>query len=201
MQEYITGRVKLSDCSSNKAVSLVKDKGKDLAFVREKNKIVVDKVPGVYGVRCGAVLSGFLRPSSGNQLKEIRWPTGMQSTCTLADLIKANGMSRDQDTIVFETECTYCTQIVKVDTKEFGLPQTRERTYMFVWRPEDDNVDDDLGDYWKAIVQHLKSPVKHSLSSFVLQDDHDIIRVFREALRGPPGRQTARSVFLEPDFW
>jgi len=31
--------------------------------------------------------------------------------------------------------------------------------------------------------------------------DHDIIRVFREALRGPPGRQSRRAAFQLPDFW
>jgi len=31
--------------------------------------------------------------------------------------------------------------------------------------------------------------------------DHDIIRVFREALRGPPGRQSRRAAFQVPDFW
>ncbi len=72
---------------------------------------------------------------------------------------------------------------------------------MFVWQPDDDNVNDDLGYYWKEIVQFLQSPVRHSLESFILQDDHDIIRVFREALRGPPGRQTARGNTHEPDFW
>ena len=72
---------------------------------------------------------------------------------------------------------------------------------MFVWQPNEGNVSDDLGEYWEHIVKHLKSPVRHSLQSFILQTDHDIIRVFREALKGPPGRQTVRSVFLEPDFW
>lgn len=102
---------------------------------------------------------------------------------------------------VFPFIGTYCTHIVKVDTKDFGLPQTRQRTYMFVWRPDDDDISDDLGEYWKQIVESLKSPVRHALSSFILQVDHDIIRVFREALRGPPGRQAARANFLEPDFW
>jgi len=115
--------------------------------------------------------------------------------------MKANGISKKDDTLVFKTECTYCTHILKVDTKEFGLPQTRMRTYMFVWRPENDNVNDDLGYYWEQVVRHLKVPARHSLQSFTLQVDHDIIRVFREALRGPPGRQTMRGVSLEPYFW
>jgi len=205
MQEYITGRVKLSDCDTNKAIKDIasKDKGKDLEFIWEEKgkKIVVDRVPPVYGVRAGAVVAGYLKGTE-KKVRDIAWPTSKKGTCTLTNLIRENGISKKDDTLVLQTECTYCTHIVKVDTKDYGLPQTRQRTYMFVWRPDDDdNVNDDLGEYWEAIVHHLKSPVRHSLESFILQPDHDIIRVFREALRGPNGRQTKRGVFLEPDFW
>lgn len=151
-------------------------------------------------MRCGAVVAGFLRPKS-NKLNKIVWPSKSKDACVLAELMKANNISKKDDTLVFETECRYCTRILKVDTKEFGLPQTRMRTYMFVWQPENDDTLDDLGDYWVHLVRHLQSPVRHSLQSFILQVDHDIIRVFREALRGPPGRRSMRSVSLEPYFW
>lgn len=72
---------------------------------------------------------------------------------------------------------------------------------MFVWQPDDDNYDDDLGDYWTAIVRYLESNVRHSLESFILPVDHDNIRVFREALNGPAGRNTNRSINQAPDFW
>lgn len=72
---------------------------------------------------------------------------------------------------------------------------------MFVWQPDNDDADDDLGQYWEAIVKHVESPVRHSLHSFILNVDHEVIRVFREALNGPAGRQTKRGAFLEPDFW
>lgn len=216
MQEYATGKFKLSDCADTKAIKEIKDKNKELTFVLDENEnIVVDYVPAVYGVRAGAVVAGFLRPgesevnpitmtySSKKQNNSKKKKSGGKDAkfCTLSDLLKANNISKEEDTLVLKTECTYCTKIVNVDTKSFGLPQTRERTYMFVWQPENGDVNDDLGEYWKEIVQYLKSPVRHSLQSFILQDDHDIIRVFREALRGPPGRQTARGVMQEPDFW
>ena len=202
MQEYITGRVKLSDCDSKKAIKEIKDKKKDLGFILDDQNIVVDDVPAVYGVRCGAVVSGFLK-SGSTKLHEVQWPSKSKNKCTLADLIKTNKISKKEDTLVFETECSYCTHITKVDTKNYGLPQTRFRTYMFVWQPDNDTDahDDDLGKYWEAIVEHLRSPVRHSLHSFVLNVDHEIIRVFREALNGPAGRQTKRGAFLEPDFW
>ena len=235
MQEYITGRVKLSECDSKKAITGkfassqdlhvnqcvcrarrqlltqcalfgcapidIKDPKAQLTFVLDDSEnIVTDLVPSVYGVRCGAVVDGFLRPNS-TKLHAVQWPSKSKKECTLAELMKANGISKKDDTLVFQTECLYKTQILKVDTKDFGLPQTRERTYMFVWRPDHDDIEDDLGDYWMEIVRHLQSPVRHSLQSFILQVDHDIIRVFREALRGPPGRQSMRGVSLEPYFW
>jgi hypothetical protein len=202
MQEYITGRIKLSDCDSNKAISNLKDKNKELTFALLHGKdIVADRVPGVYGVRCGAAVAGFLKPGN-SKLQEVNWPFGKNKTeCTLTDLMKKNGISKQDDTLFFKTECMYCTHIVTVDTKDYGLPQTRMRTYMLVWRPVKDNVDDDLGVYWEHLVTFLKSPVRHSLQSFILHVDHDIIRVFREALRGPPGRMTMRGVFQEPYFW
>ena len=205
MKEYITGRVKLSNCDDKKAVKMdAKDKKKDLIFcLDEDNNIVVDQVPSVYGVRCRSKVKGFLSPSS-SKLRPIVWPgtsKGKNATCTLTELMSKNKISKKTDTLVFDTPCTYCTHTVKVDTKEYGLPQTRMRTYMFVWKPENDNIDDDLGEYWEAIVKFVRSPVRHSLESFILEVDHDVIRVFREALNGPAGRQTKRGHFMEPDFW
>ena len=72
---------------------------------------------------------------------------------------------------------------------------------MFVCQPDGGVVSDELGLYWKAIVDYLKSPVRHSLPSFVLNVDHEIIRIFREGLNGPAGRRTKQANFLEPDFW
>ena len=102
--------------------------------------------------------------------------------------MKHNNITKKDDTLVLDTPCTYCTKQITVDTKQYGLPQTRNRGYMFVWRPDDDDVHDDLGMYWKVIVEFLKAPVRHSLDSFLLEDDHDIIRRFREGLSGPQGR-------------
>lgn len=205
MSEYITGRIKLANCSSSKAIKDIKDKNKDLTFRFDsaKKEIVVEYVPAVYGVRAGAVVDGYLKDDS-DEVHPVKWSQGKdkKSVLTLKDLIKNNGIDNKRDTLVFKVPVTYCTHLAKVDTKQFGLPQTRMRTYMFVWRPDDEgNVRDDLGQYWEAIVRHLQSPVRHALEGFILQVDHDIIRNFREALRGPAGRHTRRGRFQEPDFW
>jgi len=187
LPQYITGRIKLSSCDNSKAIKEASKKGgKDLEFIfDDKSKeILVNRVPPVYGVRCGAAVKGFLTPAS-KTMRSISWPSKKSkakgSTCTLTDLIQENGINRKQDTLVFKVPVTYCTHWVKVDSKEYGVPQTRQRTYMFVWQPDKEgDVNDDLGQYWEALVKHLKSPVRHSLEAFILQVDHDIIRVFRE---------------------
>jgi len=170
-------------------------------FDAKLKHIIVEQVPSVYGVRCGSVVKGVSKPDTPGVVESLSWPKGSNKTCSLSDLIRHNSVDRAKDTLVFETECTYCTQTVTVDSKEFGLPQTRQRVYMFVWRPEGGKIDDDLGKYWVQLVKELKSPVQHSLDSFLLEDDHDTVRTFREALNGPPGRQSKRSFFMEPDFW
>jgi hypothetical protein len=166
MQDYITGRVKLKDVSSRTKIKNIQDKNKKLTFVREADgSILVDQVPAVYGVRCGAKLDGFIK-GSDSHVTPVRWPKsagkGKNVTCTLEDLMKENNVVKATDTMVFQTPVVYCTQVAKVDTKDYGLPQTRQRTYMLVWRPENDNVHDDLGKYWCDIVEHLKSPTRHS---------------------------------------
>jgi site-specific DNA-cytosine methylase len=201
MSEYITGRVKLSECDKNKAIKNIKDKNKGLTFVRETGgDIVVDYVPAVYGIRCGAVVEGFLEGTS-TKLRKVEWPSSSKKSVSLEELMRKNSISKAKDTLVFKTDVAYCTQTCKMDTKDYGLPQTRNRVYMFVWQPDDGNVSDDLGVFWKTIVEYLKSPVRHSLPSFVLNVDHEIIRTFREGLNGPAGRQTKQANFLEPDFW
>lgn len=142
----LLGRVKLSECDVNKKVSNVTDKKKDLEFKKEKDgSIVVHYVPGVYGVRAGAKVNGFLQPQS-SKLKTVTWPAKKKNSdkCTLKDLMTHNGISKARDTLVLDTPVTYCTHLVIVDTKEFGLPQTRNRGYLFVWQPEDGDVNDDL---------------------------------------------------------
>jgi hypothetical protein len=200
MADYITGRVKLNSIDKRTRIKDEKDKGQKLTFVRGKDGIViVDQVPGVYGVRCGSTLKGFVRGNSDEILKA-KWPSSADKKCSLEDLMKFNQISKASDTIVFDTPCCYCTKVIKVDTKDFGLPQTRQRCYMLVWRPTNDNINDDLGDYWEQVVEFLQEPAVHSLESFLLEDDHEIVRLYREALNGPAGRQSAREYFLQPDW-
>jgi hypothetical protein len=200
--EYITGRVKLSSCGDDKFIKEAKtnEKKKELSFVVEHGKYVVDFVPPCYGIRCGAVVAGYLTPESDGQVIDIKAQT-KSKTHSLKDVLKTHGIDKATDTLVFETPCTYCTHLFKVDSKLYGLPQTRQRVYMFVWRPENENFNDDLGDYWEAIFRFLESPARNSMEAFILEDDHEIIRTFREGLNGPLGRATKSRVFQQKYFW
>jgi len=212
MTEYITGRVALgtlndpTGINNNNATSKEKSIKQLMFDTNDKNEIVVTEVPMNIGVRCGTIVVGFLKSNNENVVDPAKLPE--KEKFSLDELLQANKGSVDvskksKDMLVFDTPCTFCTKIFSgVDTKSYGLPQTRRRTYMLVWQPEDcTNYNDDLGEYWLAIFKYLESPVKHSLENFILDDDHDNIRVFREALRGPSGRHTKRSIFQEPDFY
>jgi len=71
--------------------------------------------------------------------------------------------------------------------------------YLFIWRSDD--PDDDLGEYFQEILDHLKTPLLHSMDAFLLSDTHDRIRCFREALRSGTGLMVARERAKELDFW
>lgn len=87
-----------------------------------------------------------------------------ETRCTLKQLMEHNDISKSSDTLVFDTGgATFCAHYIKVDTKMYGLPQTRNRVYMFVWQPDDGNIHDNLGIYMEAIVRHLQSPGKKKL--------------------------------------
>jgi hypothetical protein len=180
MAEYIEGKIKLSSCDQKKAIT---GAGKDekLEFIYKDGKIIVDKVPSVFGVRCGSSVAGYSQPGDlkSDAIHPVKWPKqkSKDQKSTLEDLVKYNGISKEDDTLVLDVPIRYHTAKLKVDTKHYGLPQTRNRMYLFVWQEEDG---EDLGEYWKLLVEHMKSPVRHSLESFVLQEDHDIIRKFKQ---------------------
>ena len=46
---------------------------------------------------------------------------------TLGELARKHKINLEADTLVMEKQARYCTHLVKVDTKHYGLPQTRNR--------------------------------------------------------------------------
>jgi len=99
MREYVTGRVKLSNCSASKAIKDHKDKKMDLTFALVNGKIVVDYVPGIYGVRCDSVVEGFVKGDS-SKMNKITFPTKAkcqkEKKCTLSELMAHNNIKKHE---------------------------------------------------------------------------------------------------------
>ena len=72
-----------------------------------------------------------------------------------------NSSQKDTDYLIFDKRFRYSTALVKVDTKDYALPQTRQRCYLLVYKLHgDEDEDDDLAPYFQHLVTHLKEPVK-----------------------------------------
>ena len=66
----------------------------------------------------------------------------------------------------------YRTHVMKVDTKKYGLPQTRNRKYMFAWRPDVAPLRGvaDVGERWEQLMRNfeceLQARTAHDSPSF-----------------------------------
>lgn len=169
--------------------------------MNENKQYVAEEIPRQVGIRAGSVIQGFVK--GGDDANKVRpllcdgpIPTKF---VTLGELAKRHRINLEADILVLEKQARYCTRLCKIDTKDYGLPQTRNRKYLFIWRSDDPN--DDLGDYFEEILDHLKTPLLHPMAAFLLPDTHDRIRCFREALRSGAGLMVKRERAKEPDFW
>ena len=207
MASYIEGRINLSERNKDKGITAKgnarkKDADTDLIFsVLENGQYEVHKVPPQIGVKGGAIVEGFVKEghASGDVEPLVAIDQQAGTLVTLGQLARRHGINLDGDILVVEKKARYCTHLVTADTKDYGLPQTRRRKYLFIWRC--DNPDDDLGVYFEEIFDHLKTPLKHSVEAFLLPDTHDRLRSFREALRSGPGLMVAKERAKENDFW
>ena len=158
-------------------------------------------MPKNIGVRAGLLVEGFVR--GDDEPDNVQSLTAKKSDknkiLTLGQLAKEHGINLDEDILVMEKRARYCTHLIKLDTKDYGLPQTRNRQYLFVWKSDDPS--DNLGEYFQLLMDHLKTPVLHSMEAFMLPPTHDRIRCFREALRSGPGLMVANERAKEKDFY
>ncbi|VEU41203.1 unnamed protein product [Pseudo-nitzschia multistriata] len=205
MQEYIQGRIYLPNRNYNKAITSTKRKtnaDEDLVFiVNDKGRYEAKAIPPQVGMKAGDIVQGFVKEGavSSDVIPLLSEENSAGKEFSLGQLAKKHKIKLDKDTLVLEKKARYCTHLCKLDTKAYGLPQTRQRKYLFIWRSDD--PDDDLGEYFQEILDHLKSPLLHSMEAFLLPDSHDRIRSFREALRSGPGLMVKRDRAKELDFW
>eukprot|EP00930_Biecheleria_cincta_P021338 TRINITY_DN1583_c0_g1_i3.p1 TRINITY_DN1583_c0_g1~~TRINITY_DN1583_c0_g1_i3.p1 ORF type:complete len:1977 (-),score=328.37 TRINITY_DN1583_c0_g1_i3:362-5602(-) len=197
MKEYITGVVHVAslsqDLSAGKKIQSKNTGGKDdtdLVFsYRSNGTLEVETVPRTAGVRLGAVLLK-VQTADGRE-RSVQLPMSLKlkvgEKITFQDLQPMLAIQKN-DFLVFDTsELGFHAHKVKVDSKKYGLPQTRERGYMFVWHESEGGTD--LGHSWEELVRLLENPVRYGLSEFLLADDDERVRRFREVLRGPLGRR------------
>lgn len=226
MIEYISGVVALDRMFlAGKAVGIGAEKSTELKFaVDEYGNYVVEKVGRQVGCVAGAKLQGYVRDGDG-KVRALKSDKKEGTIVTVQDIIKThklrpqkletdwtkyakqtkadkynpNERSDSSDWLVFEKNHRYRVHYSKIDSKEFGICQTRNRGYLFVWRS--DNLTDDLGEYYEEILRFLQVPLTHSIEAFFLPAHHDRLRQFREALRSGPGMILAKNRMRDPDFW
>ena len=147
------------------------------------------------GVRLGAVVNGYAKgyeeqkrfPLKPRHLRPEGTVVGLTG---LADILELNIA---EDEITFETPVQYRCRFEKVVTNHYGLPQVRQRKYMFVYKPEEfeeEFAGQDIGELWVELMEILQDPVVYSLTSFLPKSTDARVRRFREVLRGPVGAKT-----------
>jgi site-specific DNA-cytosine methylase/superfamily II DNA or RNA helicase len=221
MCEYITGVVPLksalasgigsSGCKgsvkTNIKTNVDTSAEQQLTFeYTNKCELVVVAVPKAVGVRLGAKLEAVRLPSrnsSSSRAKPVPVDKPLKNMLpkhlcgkelTIEEVHKMLCKSlrlQGDELLIFDTAAQgFFAKVAKVDSKRYGLPQTRKRGYMFVWHKSFGGEEN--GDPWAEIVVGLESAVKHGLPSYLLPDDDERVRRFREVLRGPLGRRAAQ---------
>ena len=215
MASYITGRVQLKAAfakfkSAQKGGEAKKDEDEDgnakakkgekieTTLEREGERLVVASVAPLHGVRLGAVLRGFRqRGSKGDVALELR-TLGIKDggSIELRALCKKLGLSLtdEESLLLFDMPCRYFAKTIKVDTKLYGLPHTRERKYLLAWKEGTYGAlgEYEVGDCWEEMVKGLQTELDHPVEAFMLPDSSDRIRRFRDVLRSPIAQRLAK---------
>ena len=67
----------------------------------------------------------------------------------------------------------YRTTLAYLDAKEWGVPQTRARKYMLLWKEGSFGEGVDVARRWHELCTHLRCPLKYNVDSFLLADEND----------------------------
>ena len=106
------------------------DADNELKFsVNEEGRYVAEEVPRQVGIRAGAIVEGVVR--AGHVASDVEPlvsdDRNVRGKVTLGQLAKKHKINLEADTLVIEKKARYCTHLSKLDTKDYGLPQTRNR--------------------------------------------------------------------------
>lgn len=71
---------------------------------------------------------GFVKEGhDSNDIERLVAPEKTTKIISLGELAKRHNINLKGDILVMEKKARYCTHLCKLDTKEYGLPQTRNR--------------------------------------------------------------------------
>jgi len=107
----------------------IPDADKDLKFsVNEKGQYVAEVIPRQVGIQAGSIVEGFVKAGRrAGDVTPLVATKKEKDTVTLGQLAKRHGINLEADTLVMVKKARYCTHLCKLDTKDYGLPQTRNR--------------------------------------------------------------------------
>ena len=108
----------------------IEDADDDLIFtINEDGRYEAKAIPPQVGMKAGDIVEGFMKGSSSSKKMVLLRPetakTGVD--LSLRQLAKKHDINVNQDTLILEKKARYCTHLCKLDTKQYGLPQTRQR--------------------------------------------------------------------------
>lgn len=89
---------------------------------------MAEEIPRQVGIRAGAVVKGFVKEHhDSNDIQPLVCRDKTNKIISLGELAKRHKINLNGDILVMEKKARYCTHLCKLDTKEYGLPQTRNR--------------------------------------------------------------------------
>ena len=157
MAHYITGELPLWSLKPNSGQN--RHAPQELTFTVQGKALVVAEVSEFAGVRLGAVLKGYTSQDAVDGKVTPIPAASFKGSVGVDALAKKLGLDGGA-TLIFETPLTYRTKLLDMDAKEFGLPQTRTRKYMLIWRPDKYPDGADVAELWTDLVDSLRVSLK-----------------------------------------
>jgi hypothetical protein len=112
------------------SIVLIPDADRDLVFkVNNDGRYEAAKIPPQVGMKAGDVVEGVVKEGddAGEVTPVVSSRRSIGKTFSLGELAKLHRIDLEGDILVLEKKTRYCTHLVKLDTKDYGLPQTRNR--------------------------------------------------------------------------
>jgi site-specific DNA-cytosine methylase len=211
--------------SGGERKTLSTEKTEEIKFtLNGAGKWEVSKVPPKNGCRHGSVLhateryTGGWRPSGHTfphpKTKPMRTLVPIEkeivagTEMSIWELCEHLKLDTKEDQLVFEGPLDpdtnemvfYSSWVSKVNTAHYGLPQVRNRKYMFVYRldyfadvqSQLDEAGFDIGELFEELMEEMQHEVSYPLSAYIPDSMDPRVRRMRDRLRSPVGRSTAR---------